>query len=67
MTPPAHEHACVHTVRPLDAVYFMVITLATIGYGDIVPSNDHSRLLTGLVAVCGLSLFSSLWSDGLWY
>ena len=60
MTPPAHEHACVHTVRPLDAVYFMVITLATIGYGDIVPSNDHSRLLTGLVAVCGLSLFSSL-------
>ncbi|MFR9674896.1 potassium channel family protein [Streptomyces sp. TR06-5] len=29
----------------LDALYFTVVTLATLGYGDIVPSGQTARLL----------------------
>lgn len=35
-----------------DALYFVVVTLATVGYGDIVPHTEVGRLFTiGLVAV----------------
>jgi len=36
------KQVCTRTVRPLDAVYFSVITLSTIGYGDIVATNEYS-------------------------
>lgn len=30
----------------LNAFYFSVVTLATIGYGDLTPTNDASKLFT---------------------
>ncbi|WP_142214499.1 potassium channel family protein [Streptomyces sp. SLBN-118] len=30
----------------LDALYFTVITLATVGYGDVVPLSQTARLVT---------------------
>jgi len=32
-----------------DCVYFVLITITTVGYGDIVPVNTFSRLVDGLV------------------
>ncbi|MGW0553743.1 potassium channel family protein [Streptomyces sp. NPDC002926] len=30
----------------LDALYFTVVTLATVGYGDVVPQSQTARLVT---------------------
>ncbi|CAI8586793.1 unnamed protein product [Vicia faba] len=39
------------TFRPVDAVYFTVVTLSTIGYGDIVPDTIFTKMFT-----CGFIL-----------
>lgn len=42
-----------------EILYFLVITLTTIGYGDISPSNDYSKLFVSLYTLCGLMLLST--------
>ncbi|KAK4275567.1 hypothetical protein QN277_018625 [Acacia crassicarpa] len=39
------------TYKPVDAVYFTVVTLCTIGYGDIVPDTAFTKIFT-----CGFIL-----------
>ncbi|XP_065852190.1 two-pore potassium channel 3-like isoform X2 [Euphorbia lathyris] len=34
------------TVKPVDALYFTVVTLCTIGFGDIVPDSTFTKLFT---------------------
>ena len=34
--------------------YFSAITIATVGYGDIVPVDDNLRILVGLEAILGI-------------
>jgi hypothetical protein len=36
--------------------YFTVCTLTTIGYGDVVPTTDSSRLFTAFFALAGVSI-----------
>ncbi|XP_024027360.1 two-pore potassium channel 1 isoform X2 [Morus notabilis] len=42
----------------LDAVYFCIVTMTTVGYGDLVPSSDAAKVLacafvfTGMALVC---------------
>ena len=43
--------------RWLDAVYFSVMTIATIGYGDITPQTDPGEVITIIYVLCGLGLF----------
>jgi voltage-gated potassium channel len=40
----------------LNSFYFTVCTITTVGYGDMVPSSDVSRLFTALYALAGVSL-----------
>ena len=42
--------------RALDALYFCVVTMTTVGYGDIVPSSDVAKLLACVFAFAGVAL-----------
>ncbi len=39
-----------------ESIYFSVITLATVGYGDIVPSSDLVRMLAAFEVIVGIML-----------
>ena len=39
-----------------DALYFSLVTLATVGYGDVTPATNLVRLLAGIEVVCGVVL-----------
>ena len=51
-----------------DALYFSVITISTVGYGDIAPAGPLVRGLSGLETVCGLLMllfgFAEIMRDG---
>ena len=37
-----------------DAVYFSVVTLTTVGFGDITPVSDYGRVITVLIIISGI-------------
>ncbi|KAH3817278.1 hypothetical protein DPMN_118811 [Dreissena polymorpha] len=39
-----------------DGAYWAVITLTTVGYGDITPVTGPGRLLASILAICGVML-----------
>jgi len=38
------------------AFYFSVVSLSTVGYGDLVPSNDLTRLFTAFYLLIGVAI-----------
>ncbi len=44
----------------LDSLYFSLITMATIGYGDLVPTTPASRIFTMFFAVNGIAILFAL-------
>lgn len=42
--------------RWLDSIYFCVVTLATVGYGDLSPQTDAGKIFTMLYIVLGVGL-----------
>lgn len=50
----------VEHLKILDAVYFSVITLTTIGYGDIVPKTDAGKIFTILYVLVGIGLLAAV-------
>ena len=43
----------------VDAFYFCIMTLATIGYGDLSPTTGLSKLFTVIYVLFGLGVFAS--------
>lgn len=41
-----------------DAIYFTIVTMATIGYGDIAPRTFYGKLLVVFIALFGISSFA---------
>ena len=42
------------------AVWWAIVTLGTVGYGDVVPHTAWGRVLGGVVIVCGVTFISFL-------
>ncbi len=51
-----------HPVNPeafstfFDAVYFSVVTMTTVGFGDVIPTSQGGRLMTVLMILTGIAL-----------
>jgi hypothetical protein len=43
----------------IDAFYFCATTLATVGYGDITPTTDASKLFTIFYILIGIGTFAT--------
>ena len=41
----------------IDSMYFCVMTIATIGYGDFAPTTTLSKLFTIGIALSGIGIF----------
>ncbi|WP_340818255.1 potassium channel family protein [Methanolobus sp. WCC4] len=46
--------------RWLDSLYFSVMTLTTIGYGDLVPVTDSGKIFTIIYVFMGLGILLAL-------
>src|SRR5689334_6282254 len=46
----------VEHLRALDALYLSVMTLTTVGYGDVAPATDAGKLFTVGFVVIGMGL-----------
>ena len=44
---------------PISALYFTIVTLSTVGYGDIYPVTDAARIFVMILIISGLSIFLS--------
>ena len=43
----------------VDSFYFSVVAVATVGFGDITPSSDGSKLFTVAYILAGISIFAT--------
>ncbi|MHB8164142.1 MAG: potassium channel family protein [Methanoregula sp.] len=53
----------VEHLSPVDAFYFIVVTLTTVGYGDIYPLTTVGKLLVMVIILAGVSCFLGLAAD----
>jgi len=51
-----YVYSAVEGWRFLDSLYFVVITMTTIGYGDFVPKTDIGKILTMLFSFIGVGM-----------
>jgi voltage-gated potassium channel len=46
----------VEDLRPVDALYFSVTTLTTVGFGDLTPTTDAGKLFTAAYVLVGAGI-----------
>lgn len=46
--------------EPLDALWWGVVTLTTVGYGDVFPVTPEGRLAAGALMILGITLFAAI-------
>jgi voltage-gated potassium channel len=45
---------------PLDALWWGIVTLTTVGYGDVYPRTGEGRVAAMVLMVLGISLYSAI-------
>jgi voltage-gated potassium channel len=55
-TPHFHVNGVDRPITFLEAIYFSVVTISTVGYGDVVPASNVMRVLASLQVICGVLL-----------
>ncbi len=48
---------------PLECVYFITVTITTIGYGDVTPTSEESRVFTIFVILIGIFIITGYIAD----
>lgn len=63
------EHEINPTIKsPLDAIWWAVSTVSTVGYGDVTPITPHGRIAGIILMILGTALFwsyTALFADAL--
>jgi voltage-gated potassium channel len=49
-------YSLVEGLRFVDALYFSVVTLTTVGYGDFAPQTDAGKLFTAVYVLVGIGI-----------
>ena len=49
----------VENLKWLDSIYFSVITLTTVGYGDITPHTDPGKIFTIFYVLIGVGIIAA--------
>jgi ABC-type microcin C transport system permease subunit YejB len=47
----------------IQSLYFSVVTLTTVGYGDLTPTSDYSRIFTIIYIFIGLGVLVAFLSS----
>jgi hypothetical protein len=50
-------------LTPLDSVYYVVVTVATVGYGDITPKTAAGKILGIVIIVAGFGSFVAVFAN----
>jgi voltage-gated potassium channel len=45
---------------PLDALWWGIVTLTTVGYGDVFPVTAEGRIAASILMLLGIGLFSAM-------
>ena len=45
----------------VDALYFVIVTITTVGYGDVLPLTEQQELSSSLLTRTGISCPLSTW------
>lgn len=55
-TPHFSVHGVARDITYAESLYFSIVTMATVGYGDITPMTDLARLIAAVEVVMGVML-----------
>jgi hypothetical protein len=57
----------IEQLPPLDAFYFLIVTIATVGYGDIHPLTPAGKVLVMLIILTGVGCFVGVAANSIEY
>ena len=50
--------AYIHNLNLIDAIYFTIVTLGTVGYGDIHPTTTIGKLVTSMFIILNIAILA---------